>query len=357
MGDAGRPSRWQIERPAVSARLLLDTGREHGLSVAECLAGTGLTAADLEHPRALVRPDVELRIIRNLRACDDDPRALGLETGLRYSLTSAGILGYAMLSSSTVREAIRLLQRFTELTSDFFDVTYTETEAGMLVVVGDGDVPADVRSFLLVRDLVAGFRIASMLLSPAVRELMDALDRPIHLELTDTDMLDEYRLIAQALVDPYGMSITVDFAAPRNAFTIPSTFLDQPTPAPDPHTAALCIAQCEELLDERCRFTGTAARIRHLLLRDPSAMPALPAIARELALSERTLHRRLAAEHTTFRALRTQILQFLADELLSQNLTVESIARRLGYSDTAAFTHAYRRWHGHPPTRRRVPPP
>ncbi|KAA8887144.1 AraC family transcriptional regulator [Nocardia colli] len=351
MGEPARPGRWQIARPAVSTRLLLDTGRDHGLSADDCLAGTGLRRDDLDHPRAVVLPEQELRVIRNLLGCGADARALGLETGLRYSLTSAGLLGYAMLSSSTVREAIRLLQRFTELTSDFFDVSYTETAAGLLVVVGDGDVPADVRPFLLIRDLVAGFQVASLLLSAGARQLIEAMDDPVRLELTDSGPV-EYAMIAQALVEPFGMSIIIEFDSPRNAFTIPHAFLDQPTPAPDPHTAALCVQQCAELLDERCRFTGTAAQVRHLLLQNPAAMPSLAAVARALGLSERTLHRRLSAEHTTFRALLGQIRQLLADELLAQGLTVEAVGRRLGYSDTAAFSHAYRRWHGHPPGRR-----
>ncbi|MFI1918748.1 AraC family transcriptional regulator ligand-binding domain-containing protein [Nocardia sp. NPDC020380] len=346
-----RPTRWQIARPAVSTRLLVDTGQAHGLSAADCLAGTGLRAADLDHLRAVVLPDQELRVIRNLLACGEDERVLGLETGMRYSLTSAGILGYAMLSSATVREAIRLLQRFTELTSDFFEVTYTETAAGMLIVVGDGDVPADVRPFLLIRDLTAGFRMASLLLSPGIRALIETLDRPVRLELAAAE-LPEYLLVARALVEPFGISITIEFDAPRNAFTIPRTFLDQPTPAPDPHTAALCIQQCEELLDEHCRFTGVAAQVRHLLLRDPAAMPSLPVVARELGYSERTLHRRLADEHLTFRGVLDQVRQLLAEELLGQGLTIEAVGRRLGYCDTAAFSHAYRRWHGYPPGRR-----
>ncbi|MGY2063362.1 helix-turn-helix transcriptional regulator, partial [Nocardia gipuzkoensis] len=133
---------------------------------------------------------------------------------------------------------------------------------------------------------------------------------------------------------------------------IPHRFLDQPTPAPDPHTAALCVQHCAELLDDRCRFTGTAALVRQLLLRDPAAMPSQAVLARELGFSERTLHRRLAAEHTTFRELLGQIRQLLAEELLAQGLTVEAVGRRLGYSDTAAFSHAYRRWRGYPPGRR-----
>ncbi|WP_051178296.1 helix-turn-helix transcriptional regulator [Nocardia concava] len=80
-------------------------------------------------------------------------------------------------------------------------------------------------------------------------------------------------------------------------------------------------------------------------------MPTLTEMARELAMSERTLHRRLAEEGTTFRAVVDQTRQLLAEELLAQGLTVEAVSRRLGYSDTAAFSHAYRRWHGRPPGR------
>ncbi|MEC3920108.1 AraC family transcriptional regulator [Nocardia sp. CDC160] len=350
MGEPVRPSRWEIARPAVSTRYLLDTGHAHGLSTEELLAGTGLRLADLEESAAVVLPGQELRVIRNLLAGGDDARLLGFETGMRYSLTSTGMLGYAMLSSATVREALRLLRRFVELTSDFFDVTFTESTAGLLVEVGDGEVPVDVRPFLLVRDLVSGFRVASLLLSPAALELIEEMTDPVRLELTATEESD-YLDAARALVGPYGIQIAIEFDAPRNAFTIPAAFLDRPTPAPDPHTAALCIQQCEALLDERVRFTGTTAQVRHLLLRHPAQMPTLTEVARDLSMSDRTLHRRLADEHTTFRAILTQVRQLLATELLAQGLTVEAVSRRLGYSDPAAFTHAYRRWFGHPPSR------
>jgi AraC-like DNA-binding protein len=37
----------------------------------------------------------------------------------------------------------------------------------------------------------------------------------------------------------------------------------------------------------------------------------------------------------------------LAAELLSHvGLTVEQVARRLGYAETAAFNHAFARWYG-----------
>ncbi|WP_371859775.1 helix-turn-helix domain-containing protein [Nocardia uniformis] len=77
----------------------------------------------------------------------------------------------------------------------------------------------------------------------------------------------------------------------------------------------------------------------------------MAAAARALDISERTLHRRLADEHTTFRAIVNEVRETLAVELLAEGLTVETVARHLGYADAAAFTHAYRRWRGKPPGR------
>ena len=76
-------------------------------------------------------------------------------------------------------------------------------------------------------------------------------------------------------------------------------------------------------------------------------MPVLDAVAASLHLHPRTLRRRLAEEGTSFRALTNDVRATLAAELLSQvGLTVEQVARRLGYAETAAFNHAFSRWFG-----------
>lgn len=74
-------------------------------------------------------------------------------------------------------------------------------------------------------------------------------------------------------------------------------------------------------------------------------------VAAALHLDPRTLHRRLAAEDTSFRALRNEVNETLATELLTiVGLSVEQVARRLGYADATSFHHAYKRWTGHAPS-------
>jgi AraC-like DNA-binding protein len=76
-------------------------------------------------------------------------------------------------------------------------------------------------------------------------------------------------------------------------------------------------------------------------------MPDIEQVAASLHMSARTLRRRLEAEGTSYRALVDEVRERLAEELLvAGGLTVEQVARRLGYAETASFTNAFKRWKG-----------
>ncbi|WP_433562000.1 AraC family transcriptional regulator ligand-binding domain-containing protein [Nocardia sp. CA-151230] len=309
---AVQPDRRAVARPAVATRYAVETGRAQGIPASACLAGTGLRGSDLEEPGAQVRSGQELRVIRNLIAHGGDPAELGAATGRRYALPGAGIVGYAMMTSPTVREAIRLLPGYFAVTSVRFGPAFTETEAGLAVAAGDGEVRGGVRAFLLARDLTAACTLVSALIS-------------------DTDVM-----------------LGLEFESGRGGFTVPPEVLDQPARPPDAHTGALCIQQCEQALDRRHRHTGAAAQVRRVLLRTPATAPSLAEVARELALSERGLHRRLADHHISFRGLVDQIRQQLAAELLDLGLTAETVARMVGAPAQPGFGPGYRRPGGQP---------
>ena len=67
-------------------------------------------------------------------------------------------------------------------------------------------------------------------------------------------------------------------------------------------------------------------------------------------MSERTLHRRLHAEHTSFRSILDTIRGELATELLCEpRIGIGEIAFVLGYSEPAAFYRFFRRVTGQTP--------
>jgi AraC-like DNA-binding protein len=95
--------------------------------------------------------------------------------------------------------------------------------------------------------------------------------------------------------------------------------------------------------------------VRGLLQGAGRNLPTLDEVARALHVSSRTLKRKLTEHHTSFSRivdahLRGQALLLIDDP----RLTIDEIADRLGYSDTANFARAFRRWTGSAPGAFRV---
>jgi AraC-like DNA-binding protein len=76
-------------------------------------------------------------------------------------------------------------------------------------------------------------------------------------------------------------------------------------------------------------------------------------VARGLGLSRQTLYRRLKAEGVTFAGLLDGLRRRLALAYIrEQGLSVKEAAWRLGFSDPAAFSRAFKRWTGASPRAR-----
>lgn len=97
--------------------------------------------------------------------------------------------------------------------------------------------------------------------------------------------------------------------------------------------------------------TLVSGLIRRETLRHPEAPTSVSVIAGRLGCSEATVRRRLAAEGVQFRSLKDAVMDDLAKNWLrTTDLSVETIAARLGYSDMFAFRRSFRRINGCSPT-------
>jgi AraC-like DNA-binding protein len=100
------------------------------------------------------------------------------------------------------------------------------------------------------------------------------------------------------------------------------------------------VLRCQPM--DNHRQPSFTARVRDLLTaRGPLPMPD---VARALLVSERSLHRRLADEGTSFSTVLDQTRLELAELLIKRELTSCQIATRLGFANTRSFHRAYRRW-------------
>jgi len=73
-------------------------------------------------------------------------------------------------------------------------------------------------------------------------------------------------------------------------------------------------------------------------------------VARELGYSRQTLYRRLKGDGVTYEQLLDELRRRLAVRMVrDEGLSVKEAAYRLGFSDPAAFSRAFKRWTGSSP--------
>lgn len=103
---------------------------------------------------------------------------------------------------------------------------------------------------------------------------------------------------------------------------------------------------------------STTERVRAALLEAlPSGSASIDAIARKLALSKRTLQRRIEAESTSFQHILDTTRHHLATHYLEHTtLSIAEISFLLGFTEPNSFYRAFRAWTGTTPDRLRRAP-
>lgn len=76
-------------------------------------------------------------------------------------------------------------------------------------------------------------------------------------------------------------------------------------------------------------------------------LPNADAMARQLNMSPRTLHRKLTAEDTSFQQIKDRFRTELAVHYVSRpELTIDAIAALMGFQDNSAFYRSFKKWTG-----------
>ena len=138
------------------------------------------------------------------------------------------------------------------------------------------------------------------------------------------------------------------FGAPEAQLVLSTALLDRHMPQADAGLHELLEQKASAMLARLSKINGYADQV--LVLAD-SELRTISAdhIAGRLGVSERTLHRRLAAEGTSYRELIERARKSAALRFLDQPRSLEEVADLLGYASTQSFQRAFRRWTGTSP--------
>jgi len=312
---------------------------EQGVPVRRLLAGTGVSPERLADPARRLTLEQELELYTRIAAVNVDP-LLGIRVGRRLSLSSYGILGYAVMGAATVGEALALLTEFSPLIS--WGSRHT-----------------------LSRESWRGTRCHCLTLSPTAAD-----PRAAALEIEST-LASLQGIFDELLGEPARFAAVhmqhdnparggAEFRAVfhcevlsgrrRNAVLIPEHLVQLALPYPQPEYSALFRDMCRQSMAALLEERSLVEAIRGLILAEEGVVPTLEQVAARFSLSARTLRRHLRLIGVSYRGLVDETRYASARRYLSSTgLTVEAIAGQLGYADTRSFRTAFRRWSGTTP--------
>ncbi len=163
-----------------------------------------------------------------------------------------------------------------------------------------------------------------------------------------TDMLRSIRQIAGADVQP--LALVIDHESCTYRLTLDVDIGARKALQFDDRLHDFFVRECEALITRLPTSDDWLARTTAALARaHAGTIPTAALVARQLAVSPRTLRRRLADNGTTFGQLRSSVALELAQAYLARGLSTAETAYALGYAEPRAFFRAFKGWTGSTP--------
>lgn len=265
---------------------------------------------------------------------------LGFEWGRRITQNSHGMLGYAMLSYATLDQSLRRCARYFTLLTPMFRMLYQRTGNRMEIVYRPAQ-PMGMQTLTLLQEILAvatHFQCTPLLQNPSpVYDIYLSMEAPAHAE--------RYRELAPARVH-FGSS-----PLPEVRLVADTWSLDARLPMANEHAVRMAEERCEALLKQSSDQPGWTHWVLMMLHQAEDSQPTLDELATFLGVSPRTLDRQLKKEGSSLRDLAVQVRNERARKLLTEGtLPISQIAYRLGFTDIANFSRAFRRANGVSPS-------
>jgi AraC-like DNA-binding protein len=314
---------------------LLKALRHTGIEPAPLCRAVEIDTTSLEDADARVPVRSVTRLLALAEHRSRDPW-VGLHAGERAE--PRGPLFYLVASSARLGDGLERVERFSGLAVDTLRMTLRSEPPVASVIFEPGDPVFS-----------ASRHAVEYLLMTLVRGLRSALGGTLPIR----EVHFRHRRAGSHGPAEQAFGCPVRFGAgdhrivfPHSALRTASRFANRAIGGEIEKFAVALSARLEPRATLAARVTQAARALLAAGIRPDAAR-----IGAKLGMSCRTLQRKLAGEGASFRALRDAVLWKTVEALLSNpSLKIEAIALSVGFSDVAAFSKAFRRWRGRPPT-------
>jgi AraC-like DNA-binding protein len=327
------------EISAIYARALLEALQAWQIDSAEFLRQAGLSPRQLADPYGWLQVSELDRLIGHALALSGDP-AFGLHWAERSPMTKFDLIAMATAQAPTLRECLSGLLRFQSILWRHPELEVVERAGSVLLrvaPVATTEPSLRVRTELSVTSLVRLVRHVGAPESALLR-IAFAHGPPAYLH--------EYvRLFAGR----------ARFNQPCSGIEVDASWLDRRVHHANVELHQLITTQAQQVLARVQNRVGHVEQVRdHLRLVFPR-LPEMRDAARALALSERSLRRRLAEEGWSYSAILQESQLRLARQLLADpTRPIKEVAFAVGFASSAAFHRAFKRWTGASPVTFRI---
>ena len=308
--------------------VLVDLLADQGISEAQLLEKTGLKPLDLGATTFFNSQQAD-EICSNAIKLSGD-RLLGAKLGTKLDIVSLGILGYALMTSASAGDMVKILVRYKRAVLPSVRIELIPGAGTLELHCSAAHLPAALEQFYkdsLFAGLVTNLKL-----------LTDNQGAATSLEL-DYGQSEDMGFY-QSIFGP-----NVHFNAGRCCLVFDAASLAVPITSSDPVAQDIFRRECDRILANDDYSGVVSERVKQLLLLSRSEFPTGTAVAEQMHMSESTLQRRLAKEGTRYQQLLDQVRYRLALEYLQgTELPVAEIAALVGFSSSANFRRSFKRW-------------
>ena len=315
--------------------------KDMGIETDATLKKYGFSLESLD-PFGQIDRTTELKIITELMPQIDDP-VCGLKLGQEFSLVGYGPFSLMLMTAPTAYEACRMGILYQNLTYLYGIMELDLSTQYQALNIRVSPLPDSARNLVIDRDLSGTYQLLT--------DILKIIDEPLELSevwVPHSDMghPERYEQL---------FNCPVTFNAPHSRLEIKNIDLSRPFPQSNPIAFNLYRSQCDQLLNARpSSYHQLQHQVKGYLELFEYHFPKVEEVASLLSMPERTFRRQLTHEQSSYQKILNEVRHDKARDLLERtSLTIEIIAERLGYSETASFNHAFRRWQGLSPKRYR----
>ncbi|MFC3079067.1 AraC family transcriptional regulator [Phenylobacterium terrae] len=325
-------------------KALLDFAATRGVSKTTLLETSRIDPADLCSQDNRAPLGGYLAMLDLAVSLSGDP-AFALKFGEGVRMQDLSIVGLIGQTAETTGEASEQIARYARLVFDETGDGATRLsgvvrEGGRVWIAHPG--PQDSPHFAEA-SLARSVTGARALLATTPYFQAGRFPRAVHFVHAAPPHAGEYERIFRA---------PVVFGSDRNALLVDDEFLSIRLPTSSRYVFGIFSDRAEALLNELETAISMRGRVEAIL------MPILhkgevrmAKVAGALGMSRQTLHRRLKSEGVSFELVLDDLRRRMAISYLTRRkVSVNEAAYLVGFSDPAAFSRAFKRWTGQPPS-------